>query len=394
MAGALETLRQNVAALSATSPVGVEIMREARGDYRGETVQASSAASKLQDAAEEIGMSVAHRADRRSLGQRQVRQGQGATFDSLARIADQADKLPDMPREQELQGLVEELLQFQDLLNGGGHGRPGKDDVLALLGRLDPDPTHQFASLSFAAEYLRSAGASDALLDLVDSALDEYGKGDLGRDVRAGFAAAEIAHRQAATLETDPAQVREVYREMLRENPNLGQLFDLVTRFDVLKSFAETVDSFMEIAGRDMASTGPSTDPVFLHGLVTELGKLKKMKTVVEMSDALARSTDRLLQPGETPKGDAVDVSRQVLLFAGRASAALPDAQALLQRYDECSVATQLAFANGLRGLHGELPDDAMPSGAARLQQAATIVSLLDALALAEEQEYEAGAAA
>ena len=84
MSGAIETLRQNIAALNVTSPIGAEVAKDIRGDYRGESVRTSSEASKLQDAAEELGMSVAHRADKRSLDRREVRQGQGASLEALA----------------------------------------------------------------------------------------------------------------------------------------------------------------------------------------------------------------------------------------------------------------------------------------------------------------------
>lgn len=44
MAGAIETLRQNLAALNVTSPTGAEIAANLRGDYRGEGVAPSSEA--------------------------------------------------------------------------------------------------------------------------------------------------------------------------------------------------------------------------------------------------------------------------------------------------------------------------------------------------------------
>ncbi|MGQ3278777.1 MAG: hypothetical protein ACT6WE_19820 [Shinella sp.] len=145
MSGAIETLRQNLAALNVTSPVGAEVAREVRGNYRGESVTVSSEASKLQDATEELGMSVAHRADKRSLDRREVRQGQSASLQALARIADYYDKLPDMPRESELRNLVETLQGFERLMDEGGGAGGGltKDDILAKLREFDLDVTHQ-----------------------------------------------------------------------------------------------------------------------------------------------------------------------------------------------------------------------------------------------------------
>ncbi len=386
MSGAIETLRQNLAALNVTSPVGAEVARELQGNYRGESVQVSSEASKLQDASEELGMSVAHRADKRSLDRREVRQGQSASLQALARIADYYDKLPDMPRETQLRSLVETLQGFEQLMNegGGASGAPTKEDILAKLQEFDPDVTHQFAALDIAREFFSVTNASDDFQMLLQEAHAEFGKGDLGREVRAGF----VGSQAAVSLQSDPAAAREAYRSMLRETQNMGQLFATFRDFDILSNFSETVDTFMEAAGRDLASTGPSTDPSYLHALITELQRLKKMQSMVDVSFNLMQTTDRLLQPGERPTGDVVDVTSSILTFASNASPGLADARAMLSRYGECSMATQVVFANGLRTLHGEIPDEIAPTPQARLQQNAVIVSMLDMLVAQEEAEY------
>lgn len=393
MAGNVETVRQNIAAHTVTSPTGSEIAAEKRGNYRGEVVVVSSEASKLHDAAEEIGMSVAHRADRRTLERRDVRQGQGATLEALARIADYYDKLPDMPREHELRVLVENLRGFQELMEKAGRegGRPAvaKEDILRALQAFDPDVSHQFAGLDIAREHFARAGAGEAFMLLLDEVQADYNRSDLAREVKAGFAASEAATRAAATLETDPASVRNAYRELLRESRNMGQLFEAFRNFDVMKNFGEVIDIFMAAAGRDLGSTGPSTDADYLHALLSELGKLKKMQSVVEMSSQLMQTTDRLLEPGERPAGDEVDMAGRLLSFASNPAAGLSDARSMLARYGQCSLATQLAFGNGLRALHGELPDDVAPSPQARLQQNSAILAMLDALVSDEEKEYE-----
>ncbi len=394
MSGQIETLRQNIAALNVTSPTGSEIAAEARGNYRGERVAASSETSKLQEAAEEIGMSVAHRADKRTLGRREVRQGQGATLEALARIADYYDKLPDMPREEELRALVSVLQDFQarmeEFSSGGSGGQAvTKEDILAELHKFDPDVTHQFAALDIAREFFAATGAANEFQMLLDQVHAEYGKGDLAREVKAGFASSHAASLAAATLETDPAKVRESYRSLLRESKSMSQLFDAFRQFDVMKRFDEVIEIFMSAAGRDLASTGPSTDTDYLHALVTELSRLKKMQSVIDMSAQLMGTTDRLLAPGEQPQGDAADVASSILAFSSNPAAGPGDARGMMTRYGECSLATQVNFANGLRTLHAELPDEVMPSPQARLQQNSAILGLLDTLVAEEEQEYE-----
>lgn len=391
MSAPTEVLRQNVAAFNVISPVGVEVMQEARGTYRGENVATSSESSKLADAAEELGMSVAHRADKRTLAQREVRQGAGTNLEALARIADYYDKLPDMPREAQLKTLVDQLEGFAKLMEqtGSGGGGPTKDDILAALRDFDGDVTHQYAGLDVARDYFEAAGASKEFLLLLDEARGEFEKTDIARDVRAGFASAEVASRAAATLETDPATVRDTYRAMLRESPSLGQLFDQLGKFQLGEKFEVTVATFLEAAGRDLAGLGSSADSGFLHALLTELSKLKKLQSVMDGANQLARTTERLLPQGERGQIDARETASKLLHFAGQAAVGLADARALLGRLQTAGPASQLAFATGLHGLHGELPDDVMPSLAARLQQNGTLRSLLDRLVAEEEEAFE-----
>lgn len=390
----IETTRQQVATFNVISPVGVEVMEAVRGTRNGEAVQTTSEESKLSDASEELGMSVAHKADKKELGHREVRQGQSTNIEALARIADYYDKLPNMPKEAQLKALVDQLASFQDLLEGkggGGGSTPTKEDVLAALQQFDGDVTHQFAALEIAREHFEAAGASSELLALLDEARAEFEKTDTARDVRAGFAAAEVASEKAATLETDPAKVRDAYRAMLRESQNMGQLFDALSKFDMLKEFNEVVDTFMTAAGRDLASTGPSTDPDFLHGLLTELGKLKKMQTMFEGVKELVRTTERLFTSSERGQLQTVDVASAILNFVSKAAVSPNDARALLARL-RASIASKLAYANGVYNLHGEIPDDAMPSIAARQQQRQTLKQLLEELVAEEEREFQSKA--
>ena len=136
-------------------------------------MRVSSAESKLADAAEEMGMSVAHRADKKQLGQRSVRPGQASFPEALARLREALEELPDMPREEELVSLIEQLHSFQDLMEGrGGRGSGGvsKDDVLAALQAFDGDVTHQYAGLEIARSQFEAMGASPAFLALLDEA--------------------------------------------------------------------------------------------------------------------------------------------------------------------------------------------------------------------------------
>ncbi len=376
-----EIARQHIAALNITSPVGAVVVEEAVGRYRGEAVMASDAASQLTEAAEEIGMSVAQRFDKKALGQRKVREDAGVSAEALARLRDFHEKLPDMPSEAKLQDLARRLRDYFEQ-----SGQLNSSDVLAELAGFDDDVTHQFAAL----EVLQTAFADEPeIARSLAEARARFEQTDVMRDVRAGFAVAEIAHRAAATLETDPAAVRDAYRAMLREAGDFARVFEALTRFDVLKSLPEAIKTFMEAAGRDLASAGPSIDPVQLAGLLDELGKLKKVQTTLSEADGVLKTTARLVGAMERDLlGTAAEVTGRLLSFAAKAVVGPGDARALLGALNQGSAAAQLALANGLRGLHADLADEILPGPGARLQQVATLVDLLDELSRQEEDEF------
>ena len=395
MAIAPDLTRQTVASNTMISTVGAEVVHEVQGRHRAETVELTPDTSKLTEEAEEIGMAVASRADRRSLGQRDIRAGRGNSAEALANAKGYGEKLPDMPGEVHFDTLVDLLTTYQEMMSsGGGQGGPSKEDVLEALQRFDGDVSHQYAALDMARDHFAAEGGDPAFMLLLDSVRADFGRGDTGRDVRAGFAVASLAARDAATLETDPATVRDSYRAMLRDNPDMGRLFGEIGRFDPLKTMSQAIALFTEAAGRDLAGAGPSVDPVFLHSLLTELGKLKKMQTTLDATDQLIQTTERGLPPSARGPRNTVEQAGRILAFASQVTASPADARRMLGRFEASPLGLQLVYANGLRALHGEIPDEVMPSPQARLQQNGAIRGLLDQLVEAEERQFTAGTAA
>ncbi len=375
-----------IAAQTIASPQGSGAVSEKLGKYGGEEVRVSTAAEKLAESSEELGMSVAHRADRKSLQQREIRQGRAANIEALARISEYLDQLPDMPSEAKLKSLVEELQGYMNRTSERGGGRPTKEDVLAALQRFDADPTHQFAALEIAASYF--AGVDEALEAALEDAKLEFEREDLAREVRAGFAVAKLAHEAKQTLETDPAAVRETYRRMLREQKHMGQLFDELSAFDGLKKFDEIVELFLEAAGQDLRSTGPSTDPRFLGEILTELGKLKRLNSVFRLSDQQIEKALRLIAEAERPTVAPTTLTSRLLHFCAKPSPAVTDAMGIFEGHLHRPARVLVHLGNGLKALYDLVPDDVLPGVGARGSQNEALISWLTDLAEREEADY------
>lgn len=297
-----EVIRTQIATNNSISPVGAEIMANAMGkDVRtNESVQVAPSKSDLTDALEELGMGIASRG-KPDLDKIKVRRGAAKDVDALSRIAEYLDELPDLPGEERYLQLARKMQSFQQMDSGGG-GQGGdqitSDDLRRLLQDYDGDITHQLYALERLRNDAVEQGAPVAVLQAIDQLRGEFATPENLRDIRAGIASSMESHRMADRFGTDASSFRESYRELLRDpQPRLGAIFDTLRKFSLTESFDDVVGSFLKVAGNDLASTGPSTDPIFLGSLMTELSKLKNLRTVLKGAEDLAMKLDRTYPP-------------------------------------------------------------------------------------------------
>jgi hypothetical protein len=131
-------------------------------------------------------------------------------------------------------------------------------------------------------------------------------------------------------------------------------------------------------------------DDRHLHSLLAELGKLKKIRTVIKAISDVILLTDRMLPRAERGRMNEIQLTSLVLHFCAKPAVNAADTRLLLGPLEHASPASQVVFANALQDLHAALPDELMPSAQARLQQKAAITALLNQLVAAEEASYEA----
>lgn len=418
----VEIARQNIAANAVASPIGVEVVAAQQGNFHGEHVTPKNLSSRLT-AANKNATAASKSRDLHSLQMKMLKKGRGTNLEASARVIDFEEKLPNMPGRARLQILVEEMAGIMRAARGGkikgiedkkrvaasgedeededegegdgeessgGGGRGGKADILAALHGFDSDVSHQYAALEIARAHFESTEDDPEFQALLDDAAQEFEKTDIGRDVRAGFAAALVATANAASLETDPAKVRDAYRAMLREQNNFYDLFCAFSEtFDVLKSMDQIIETFRTAAGRDLASAHPSTDREFLQALLSELGKLKQIQTVLDKSSELIGNTDRILPEQDRGVLHPTAVAKNMFKFMVKRSVNLADARALLSPLEGTSPHGKVVYVNGLQNMHMDIPDAIFPSDEARRQQRSTLTSLSDNLVAAEERAFE-----
>ncbi|WP_341367308.1 HrpJ domain-containing protein [Yoonia sp. BS5-3] len=385
--------RQNVASANVQSQLGAEVQQANRGERKGDAATAIPKNSDLSDIQEEIGNAVGKFADKKTLGQAKIRQGAGVNIEALTRIAEYYDKLPDMPREAELRNLVSQLQGFEDLLSGGGGKSPTADDILEALRDFDGDVTHQYGALQIARRYFEETDASPEFQALLNEAERSFDDPDIKRDIAAGYAIAEAASEKAPTLETAPGALRDTYREMLRGNKDMGQLFDQLSGFNIRLHFNEVIDLFLDTAGRELANADSQIDPVILGGLVKELSALKEMRTVYEEGDRLIGQVQRI-DPSFAPDSaqSSTALTSALLNYCAKTSPSLSDARRLVEGFEPASEQTMVVFANGLHDMHRLISDRSVASNPARLQQSTMLQNLQIELSAKEEAAFSATA--
>lgn len=397
----LEMVRTQIATQNAESEVGVRTLGQS--PVTKETVQMGGVdQSDIMDAIEELGAAVAERRKPR-LEETKVRKGAGTHTEGMGRITDIEEKLPDQPVDQRLRDLRERLDQFRESFDRGGSGssRPTVEDILDALRSYDSDPTHQFAALERFRQDVAALGAGDEFLSVVDQARATFRQGPMQRDVTAGFAAAEIANKMAGSLDTDPTTIRNSYRDMVRDNQNLGQIFDHLRTFNLASSFDQIIDSFTKIAGRDLDVLNADKDQVtigetsqLVGNVLTELSKLKQIKTLYSES-GLALETIKRVHPelkGSNSVPDQNDLTSRLLHFGSNPSTSVADAEKVISGISGNDPGISVTAVNTFRNIHALMPDAVLPSPIAREQQSRAIMDLSTRLVAREEAYFESHA--
>lgn len=389
----LTSASMQVAGAAPASEQGTHIAgRHAR---TGETVtRAPSAGDAIEDAKEELGMALAGRG-KGDIEKMKVRHGQGTNFEALARIAEYYDKLPDLPSDERYRDLVLKFQKFEDLFRYGGDreggaGLPTADDVRQLLAEFDGDVTHQFAVLEDMRMRASRAEAPPEYTAILDEVRSELRASDALRDVRAGFASAREAAVVGDRFGSGPEDYRESYRNMLRESPSLGRVFDEMRGFSLAENYDDVLDSFTRVAGHDLDNmTGASGDPVLLGMLLKELDTLKKMRSVFDQAGmALAKIDSNVPAVEGDGRPDAQELASRLFHFATSPVATLADAQRLLTGFGTEPPDLRVLAVNELLTLHAALPDTVFPDPNSRIQQKQLLLTLSDSAVAHEEDAY------
>ena len=382
---AAQILRQTYAAGAERIDVS-SLMRQtepqavARGELMGTAVVVEAdPMAELMDSMEELSFQFEEKTAKR-VGERRLGEMQGPRSALLRAIETWMSMMPDMPGRDFITRLARGLRSASAAGN-----LPDARELLKELARGSTDPSHQFAMLDIL-EQAFGVGEEDlaALVRQAKAALAEA----KGPEIRAGINLAEEINARATTPE-QMQELRDLYRSEVVGFTKPQDCFRSLLAARGPGHLAEAISFLIAGCGKDLSSSAPSLEAAALGRILTDLGCVQSLQTVLEEFSKLALRMGREFGEncrlnGEQMTGRVVDLTEQAFVVAS----------AIAAFEGECGLAGLLArmdFTRELTRLFRRLSPRLFAKEGDRQRLVDAAQEHLDGL-IAEENEEEASA--
>ena len=383
---AAQILRQTYAAGAERIDVS-SLMRQAepqavaRGELMGTAVVVEAdPMAELMDSMEELSFQFEEKTAKR-VGERRLGEMQGPRSALLKAIETWMSMMPDMPGREFITRLAKWLRS--SVASGSP---PDAQQLLKELARGSTDPSHQFAMLDIL-EQAFGVGEEElaALVRQAKAALTEA----KGPEIRAGINLAEEINARATTPE-QMQELRDMYRSEVVGFTKPQDCFRSLLAARGPGHLAEAISFLIAGCGKDLASSAPSLEAAALGRILTDLGCVQSLQTVLEELTKLAGRMGRefgehCLLDGEQMTGRILDLTEQAFVAAG----------AIAAFEGECGLAGLLArmdFARELTRLFRRLSPRLFAKEGDRQRLVDAAQEHLDGLVAEENEEMEASA--
>ena len=383
---AAQILRQTYAAGAERIDVA-SLMRQAepqavaRGELMGTAVVVEAdPMAELMDSMEELSFQFEEKTAKR-VGERRLGEMQGPRSALLKAIETWMSMMPDMPGRDFITRLARGLRSASAAGN-----LPDARELLKELARGSTDPSHQFAMLDIL-EQAFGVGEEElaALVRQAKAALAEA----KGPEIRAGINLAEEINARATTPE-QMQELRDLYRSEVVGFTSPQDCFRSLLAARGPGHLAEAISFLIAGCGKDLSSSAPSLEAAALGRILTDLGRVQSLQTILEEFTKLATRMGREFGEncrlnGEQMTGRVVDLTEQAFVVAG----------AIAAFEGECGLAGLLArmdFTRELTRLFRKLSPRLFAKEGDRQRLVDAAQEHLDGLVAEENEEEEATA--
>ena len=383
---AAQILRQTYAAGAERIDVA-SLMRQAepqavaRGELMGTAVMLEAdPMAELMDSMEELSFQFEEKTAKR-VGERRLGEMQGPRSALLKAIETWMSMMPDMPG----RDFITRLARGLRSASAAGNLTDARE-LLKELARGSTDPSHQFAMLDIL-EQAFGVGEEElaALVRQAKATLSEA----KGPEIRAGINLAEEVNARATTPE-QMQELRDLYRSEVVGFTSPQDCFRSLLAARGPGHLAEAISFLIAGCGKDLSSSAPSLEAAALGRILTDLGCVQSLQTILEEFTKLATRMGREFGEncrlnGEQMTGRVVDLTEQAFVVAG----------AIAAFEGECGLAGLLArmdFTRELTRLFRKLSPRLFAKEGDRQRLVDAAQEHLDGLVAEENEEEEATA--
>ena len=316
---AAQILRQTYAAGAEAAQMAQSLAREEpvsapvqRGAVNGTAfVVESDPLAELQDSMEELSFQFEEKAAKK-LADRKMGPMQGLRASFIKALEAWQAAMPDMPGRARIEKFIQDIRQ---MMRGGQP--PDASGLLKGLARESTDPSHQFAMLDLM-EQMLGEGETE-LRDLVRQARAQL-MAEKGPEIKAGINLAEQVNARAASP-GEMQELRDMYRSAVIGFSTPQDCFRALLANRGPGGLQDAITFLIAGCGADLKSSMPSMEPAALGRILTDLGCVQTLQTVLESLTQLgARMGREFGEPcqlnGEQLTGRILDLTEQAYVAA------------------------------------------------------------------------------
>ena len=349
----------------------------ARGELMGTAVVLQEdPMAELMDSMEELSFQFEEKTAKR-LAERKMGPMQGTRASFIKALEAWSAMMPDMPGRPRIQKFIQDIREMV---------RSGKqldaDGLLRGLARESTDPSHQFAMLDLI-EQMLGEGETE-LRELVRQARSQLMEAK-GAEIKAGITLAEEVNARATTP-GEMQELRDMYRSEVIGFTKPQDCFRSLMANRGPGALQDAISFLIAGCGADLKSSSPSMESAALGRILTDLGCVQTLQTVLESLTQLgARMGREFGEPcqlnGEQLTGRVLDLTEQAYVAAA----------AIAHLVGDCGMQKLLAqmyFARELTRLFRKLSPRLFEKEGDRQRLVEAAQEHLDGL-IAEENEEE-----
>lgn len=220
--------------------------------------------------------------------------------------------MPDMPGRERIQKFMQDI---REMMRSGR--QPDADGLLRGLARESTDPSHQFAMLDIL-EQMLGEGETE-LRELVRQARSQLMEAK-GAEIKAGINLAEEVNARASSP-GEMQELRDMYRSEVIGFTKPQDCFRSLMANRGPGALQDAISFLIAGCGADLKSSSPSMESAALGRILTDLGCVQTLQTVLESLTQLgARMGREFGEPcqlnGEQLTGRILDLTEQAYVAA------------------------------------------------------------------------------